>query len=153
MSEAITGGCQCGAVRYSTSEQPKSEFCHCGMCRRATGGVFAALASVPKASLRWTRGEPTYFRSSTVATRGFCPRCGTPLTFAADGSESIDVTIGSLDDPERVGADLIQFAVESRLSWVHVNDSAREQRLDQAVDAPVHKPGFRSFQAPIGEPT
>lgn len=151
MKLEITGGCQCGAVRYSTTERPKPEFCHCRMCQRATGGVFAALGSVPKASLRWTRGEPSYFESSTVAKRGFCPQCGTPLTFAYNLSEHMDVTLGSLDDPEQVGPDLVQFAVESRLSWVHVNESAREQRLDEAKDSPVHQPGYQSFQAPAGD--
>lgn len=101
MSDQITGGCQCGAVRYSTSERPKPEFCHCRMCQRATGGVFASLGSVPKASLRWTHGEPSYFESSNVAKRGFCPRCGTPLTFAYNDSQNMDVTLGSWTTPSR----------------------------------------------------
>lgn len=148
----VTGGCQCGAVRYSLSEPPKAEFCHCRMCQRATGGVFGALASVPKRAVYWTRSEPNMFRSSTAAQRGFCSICGTPLTFAYDDSENMDVTIGSLDDPEVAGPNRMHFAIESRVSWAPVCDGAPEQTLAGHQDSPVHKPGYQSFQAATGEP-
>lgn len=147
MSEVWTGGCQCGAVRYALSERPKSEFCHCSMCRRATGGVFAALGTVPKSAVRWTRGEPAYFASSTAVERGFCARCGTPLTFAYHDSGGMDVTLGSLDDPEAVGPLQLEFAVESRLSWMPVVGGT-QQRLDEDAASPAHRPDFRSLQAP-----
>ena len=116
----ITGGCQCGAVRYAmhVTAVEKPHVCHCRMCQRATGGVFAALAGCPKASLEWTRGEPAFFASSNLATRGYCRDCGTPLTFAYDLPEArIYLTIGSLDDPERAAIE-VQYGVESKLSWV-----------------------------------
>jgi hypothetical protein len=67
------------------------------MCQRATGGVSAAFVGVPKASVSWER-EPDRFRSSPIAHRGFCPRCGTPLTFEFDDGEGMDLTVGSFDD-------------------------------------------------------
>lgn len=151
MSEAITGGCQCGAVRYALSDKPESEFCHCGMCRRATGGVFAALASVPKASVTWTREEPAYYASSTAVKRGFCPSCGTPLTFAYDDSAKMDITIGSLDNPELAGPLGMHFAVEHKLSWVEICDSAPQHRMDAHAESPVYKPGYASHQFDPGE--
>lgn len=150
--QLITGGCQCGAVRYALSEPPRAEFCHCRMCQRATGGVFGALAAVPKASVSWTAGPPSFFASSTAAARGFCSACGTPLSFAYHESDNLDVTIGSLDDPEVAGPNRMHFAAESRVSWAPICDGAPEQRLDEYTDSPVHKPGYRSFQAPVGDP-
>ena len=38
--------------------------------------AFAALAAVPKAQIKWTRGKPSLFKSSSVAKRGFCKRIG-----------------------------------------------------------------------------
>lgn len=143
----ITGGCQCGAVRYALGEAPKAEFCHCRMCQRATGGIFGALASLPRTSFRWTTGEPGLFASSNVATRAFCAACGTPLTFAYNDSGNMDVTIGSLDDPEVAGPNRMHFAVESRVSWAPICDGAPQQRLADYAESPVHKPGYRSFQA------
>jgi hypothetical protein len=68
-----TGGCQCGAIRYALYVAPQnSHVCHCRMCQRATGGVFAALAGAPKSEFAWTKGEPAFFESSNLAKRAFC---------------------------------------------------------------------------------
>ena len=118
--KSITGGCQCGKVRYALHEDrvEKPHVCHCRMCQRATGGVFAALAGCAKQNLEWTKGAPALFASSNLATRGFCRDCGTPLTFAYNTPEArIYVTIGSLDDPELASIE-IQYGLESKIAWV-----------------------------------
>ena len=77
-----TGGCQCGAVRYAFyAPLENSHVCHCRMCQRATGGVFAALAGGSPDNFAWTQGTPKFFASSNLAQRGFCEKCGTPLSF------------------------------------------------------------------------
>jgi hypothetical protein len=114
-----TGGCQCGAVRYALYVAPQnSHVCHCRMCQRATGGLFAALAGAPKAEVAWTKGEPAFFASSNLAKRGYCRDCGTPLSFSYDLPEArFYVTIGSLDDPNAAPI-IMQYGVESKLDWV-----------------------------------
>ncbi|MBN8928518.1 MAG: GFA family protein, partial [Rhodospirillales bacterium] len=73
------------------------------MCQKAVGGPFFAWAGVPAADLVWTRGRPATFRSSSVAERGFCAACGTPLSFRyLSRLEAIDVSLGSLDHPDAV---------------------------------------------------
>ena len=109
-----TGGCQCGAVRYALHAMPEGSVCHCRMCQKATGGLFAALAKLAKADLVWTRGEPASFRSSAAAFRDFCAQCGTPLSFRYLDAPHMEVTIGSLDHPEHVPVTR-NFGVESRL--------------------------------------
>lgn len=118
----MTGGCQCGAVRYAISMKPYgTHFCHCRMCQRAVGNVFATLAPVHKERLRWTAGAPAFFRSSSAAQRGFCAQCGTPLSFAYDQSRWICVTVGSLDEPNRV-TPAVHYGVESQLHWLHLHE-------------------------------
>ena len=114
-----TGGCQCGAIRYAFySPLENAHVCHCRMCQRATGGVFAALAGGSPENFAWTRGTPGYFASSNLAKRAFCAKCGTPLTFKYDEPTSrMYVTIGSLDEPAKAPI-VKQFGVESRLPWV-----------------------------------
>ena len=114
-----TGGCQCGAVRYALYVEPqRSHVCHCRMCQRATGGLFAALAGAPKTQFAWTQGEPGVFASSNKATRPFCRDCGTPLGVAYEGPEARQyVTIGSLDEPARAPI-ISQFGVEGLIPWV-----------------------------------
>ena len=99
MAEEMTGGCQCGRVRYAvTVEDDSAYLCHCRMCQRATGGVSIAFKNVKRAGVRW-ESEPDYFAASPIARRGFCAACGTPLTFEFPDSENIDLTVGSFDTP------------------------------------------------------
>jgi hypothetical protein len=131
----VTGGCQCGAVRYSLDVVPShTQVCHCRMCQKAVGGPFAALAPVRLADFAWTRGTPALFESSSVAYRHYCRACGTPLTFGYRHKPWIDVTIGSLDEPERVPP-VRQYGIESRLSWYE--PAAIERLPTQATEVTI----------------
>ena len=70
-----------------------------------------------KCQVHPTRG-PTRFNSTAKGARSFCSRCGTPLTSEhADFPEEIDVTTGSLDDPELV-LRRYNTHTSTRLRWV-----------------------------------
>jgi hypothetical protein len=115
--ERLTGGCQCGAVRYALLSAPDhASVCHCRMCQKASGGPLMAFARVKKDNLRWTRGQPASFRSSNLVERHFCSACGTPLTYNLIESPNISVSAGSLDDPE-AARPVLQYSVERTLSW------------------------------------
>ena len=113
----LTGGCQCGAVRYELMASPERTcICHCRMCQKAFGSWGAALVSVPEAQLIWTRGGPSEFRSSAIVARGFCAQCGTPLHMKEDGDPNYEIAIGSLDNPE-LAPPSEQVGTEAKLSW------------------------------------
>ena len=114
----LTGGCQCGAVRYVLTARPTgSSICHCRMCQKAGGAPFMAFTGgVRQERFVFTRGAPAIYRSSEIAERGFCAVCGTPLTYRLIGRDRISVTIGSLDSPADV-APTAQLGVESALPW------------------------------------
>lgn len=98
----MTGGCQCGRVRYSVAvEEDDAYLCHCRYRQRATGGIAAALKQVPRAAVTWAAAEPERYRSSPIAVRACCRECGSPLTYEGDGSDGMDLTVGSFDDPYR----------------------------------------------------
>ncbi|SEI89792.1 Uncharacterized conserved protein [Sphingomonas sp. OV641] len=122
----MTGGCQCGRVRYAAEiESDDAYLCHCRMCQRATGGVSIAYVNVPAGKLRWESG-PDWYRSSAIAHRPFCSGCGTPLGFAfLQDAENVDVTIGSFDDPQRFKPKH-HYAVESmHEAWLDTGDLPR----------------------------
>ena len=127
----LTGGCQCGAVRYALTARPtRPSVCHCRMCQRAGGAPFMAFGGVSLAEIEWT-GSPKIFASSTIAERGFCGECGTPLTWRSHGRDRISVTLGSLDDPEAVPP-TEQDGIESRLCWTAgIGDLPGERTRDQ----------------------
>ena len=69
-TQVLTGGCQCGRVRYALSVVPDDvSVCHCRMCQKAVGGPFIALAMFKPGEVTWTRCKPASFRSSSIATR------------------------------------------------------------------------------------
>ena len=114
----LTGGCQCGAVRYRLEATPRgANICHCRMCQKAGGGPFMAFVGAPEKDFVVTRGEIAAFVSSDIAERGFCAGCGTPLTYRGAGAAHISVTIGSLDDPNAVAPEA-QLGVELRVNWL-----------------------------------
>lgn len=133
MTEAtgISGGCQCGGVRYRSAMAPQNvHYCHCRMCQRAVGNIFATLVPVRKDKVTWT-GTPTFFQSSSKAKRGFCAACGTPLSFAYDDSDWICFTLGSLDDPGAVRP-VIHYGIESQIPWFHLEDGLPWEATEEA---------------------
>jgi hypothetical protein len=99
----MSGGCQCGAVRFHATElRTNPHVCYCRMCQKATGNLGAALVGVRDEHLTWTRGAPSTFKSSDHVERGFCKDCGTPLFYHYVGGPHHSMTIGSFDEPHRI---------------------------------------------------
>ena len=122
-----TGGCLCGRLRYRiTGPIDSVGHCHCGMCRRGTGGIVVTWITVPPERFTFTSGTPSVYRSSEDAKRSFCPDCGANVTFWSRRSPAeIDVTLATLDHPENFPADRHVF-VEDRLPWLHLDEELPE---------------------------
>ena len=146
MSEpGLTGGCQCGAVRYRVEGQVvNAGVCHCRMCQKA-GGNFG-MAYFGALSLIFTRGTPAAFESSPGVLRGFCARCGTPLYMRGDG-QSYDMTVGSLDHPDSLPPMKSQIGIESMCRWFRDLHSVPAHPTSAAYEG--REPGAeQSFQHP-----
>ncbi len=112
-TEAWSGGCQCGAIRYRAPVLGRASLCHCRMCQKAFGSIGGLLVTVP--NIEWSRGTPRHFESSNKVRRGYCGACGTPLTFEYDGK--VDVAIATFDRAGEI-APVIQMARGERLPFV-----------------------------------
>src|ERR1700684_1370636 len=113
----LTGGCQCGAVRFALSAAPvKVSICHCRMCQKAAGAPFASFADIERGDFTWTRGKPAAFRSSSIAMRYFCADCGTPLSFRRIDGPRIEIMTGAFDRPDRLVPSR-QYGNEARVGW------------------------------------
>ena len=121
--EKLEGGCQCGAVRYSISGVPLlAAICHCTMCRRAHAAPAVAWAMFQQADVRFDKARPQTYASSPEAKRGFCPACGTQISFTASFlPRLIDIAIGSLDRPEAIRPTL-HYWHDQHLSWAEFAD-------------------------------
>ena len=132
MTMAITGGCQCGDVRFRADAPDGGvELCHCSMCRRAVGNIHMTSLSVPRGAVHW-EGSPRTYASSPVATRGFCARCGTPLFFAYDASDKVDLMVGAIDQAAELHPDR-HYGIESRLNAFRALDGLPEERTDEVI--------------------
>jgi hypothetical protein len=144
----LTGGCQCGRVRYAyTGPLAAASLCHCRMCQKAFGSFGAVLVDMVFSEFTWTRGEPGVFRSSSIVSRGFCRDCGTPLFMRDDGDTDIEIAVGTLDKPGDVPAFSKQSAVESKLPWFDSLHLLREERMED-YRSPAEMVLLRTLQHP-----
>ncbi len=130
----MTGGCQCGAVRYGLRSEPRVSLCFCRMCQKAGGNYFGAFARVQESEIEWTRGSRAIFASSEAAERGFCEKCGTPLTFQYPGRGRISVSAGSLDDPSRFPPEVVH-GIEGKADWFDTVCRLQGTRTEDGVPA------------------
>ncbi|SDP35473.1 GFA family protein [Afipia sp. GAS231] len=126
MSKAYTGGCTCGAIRYSISSEPVfMNHCQCRDCQRNSGaghGSFLTFAGRGDVKLSGdAKQRDIVADSGNVKTSGFCPTCGAPvcLTFAAM-PDLFTVTAASLDDPARFRPQAVTYAVRGH-TWDHLD--------------------------------
>lgn len=98
----LTGGCQCGQLRYSAKAAPYVFYlCHCTECQRHTSSAFGE-------SLRFRADEVEVTgpvkRFQRVAESGktreglFCPECGVRVLHSTAGADMVNIKAGTLDD-------------------------------------------------------
>ena len=130
----FTGGCHCGAIRYSLEGEPHHvDLCHCADCRRNAGAPVVCWAGFPESDLTLDKGRPKTFNSSGTAYRDFCADCGTGLFYrnAAFLPGIVEVQSASLDDPEALPPHQHIQAAE-RLSWMeHAHELPSVQRFPE----------------------
>ena len=148
MSEGLSGGCQCGAVRFRVERLGRGSVCHCRMCQKAFGNFYAPLIS--SFGVTWTRGAPAYFQSSNRVRRGFCAACGTPLTYELldrRAEDEIEVAIAAFDDPAKA-APTIQVNPQDKLPFVDGIPDLPVRRGAGAAEQDAFNASVASYQHP-----
>jgi len=124
-SEGASGGCLCGAVRF-TVRFPSlfCAHCHCSMCRRNHGAGYVTWVAIPPSQLSIEQGasELVRYESSEHGSRSFCRRCGTSLFCEnTQHPERVDIPLGAMDGPIDRAPQLHAF-FDSGAAWVEVSD-------------------------------
>jgi hypothetical protein len=119
----ITGGCLCGATRYTIDAEARhTSYCHCEDCRKASGAPVVAWTFFPAGSLTWCAGMPKRLIFAG-RERTFCPNCGTPLSFFDPKIPGeYEVTTCSLDHPE-IYQPIDHTWTADRLPWFDTADT------------------------------
>jgi hypothetical protein len=98
-----TGGCLCGAVRFTVDAPPLTvRTCWCRLCQSLGGGSATVNVCFPAAAVHITGATQTYVSTADSGNemhRRFCPTCGTPLFSAAVARPHLlFIRAGALDD-------------------------------------------------------
>ena len=149
----VTGGCLCGEIRYEVTKAAIDNcFCHCRMCQKFTGAPVVAVSTYPTDALRFTKGEPKYYKSSPFCERGFCANCGSSLTYrplappvTPDWADWIVVYTPTLDNPEP-NAPTWHLGVESQIPWVDIHHAPNRVRCQ---DSPDIVEAWAAFNLPV----
>ncbi|HAU75509.1 MAG TPA: aldehyde-activating protein, partial [Agrobacterium sp.] len=120
------------------------------MCQKHFGNFFGALVTADQAHLTWTRGQPALFRSSQKIHRGFCNKCGTPLTYHYPGG--VEIAIGAFDHPEKIEPQ-VQVNIHKRMPWIEqlFAKPAVEQGVDEAEITSYQHPDHDTAEWPPEE--
>ena len=118
------GSCLCGAVQFEAGPAGFMVHCHCSMCRKHHGAVFATFLAVPREGFRWLAGadEIVTYRSSERGLRPFCRNCGSALPVVLpDWSSIVFVPAGNIEGDPGVRPELHMFTA-SRADWYPISD-------------------------------
>ena len=148
MAQEMPGGCACGRVRFTAAVEPDEAYlCHCRMCQRTTGSISIAFINAKLEGIRWDH-EPDWYDSSPIARRPYCRECGTSLGFAfKQGSEKMDLTIASFDDPSpftpkhHFGAESMHRAWINTEGLPEMRTQDHQKLVDKWVEATGAFPG------------
>ena len=97
----LKGQCLCGAVSYRVEGAAQgASVCHCSQCRVQSGHLWAS-AYAPKDQITIT-GPVRWYEATEAAKRGFCPKCGSSLFWAAHDEDTLSFSLGSLQEPNDI---------------------------------------------------
>ena len=127
MIEGVTGGCRCGAVRYTIAQDhlPPTYACHCHICQRASGSAFSVQAIVPEDSLSVT--GPVVIQAITTEDRTsvqrFCGTCHARVYNTNTRRPGLAVVrAGTLDRSEELDC-VAHIYTAFRQGWVVIPDA------------------------------
>jgi hypothetical protein len=132
MTSPFSGGCACGAIRYSiVGEPPVMRDCQCRHCQQRSGTGHSSYLAFQDARVELS-GEARKWEvtgdEGTVKSHAFCPVCGAPVYLTVPAMpQFFAVHAGSLDEPARYRPQAVLFAARGQ-PWDHVDPGL--QRFD-----------------------
>ena len=128
MTTPLTGGCQCGHIRYDLAGQPFGlAVCYCRECQRQSGSAFGMSLAVAPDTFKLLAGTLKTFQvkcdSGRIKTCAFCPECGTRIYHQTGNGMSIKA--GTLDDTSWLKPDSHYWTMRKQ-PWVLIPDGVAQ---------------------------
>lgn len=127
----ITGGCNCGAVRFEVAEPfEASMYCHCTRCQRRTGTAASPQARIDGRALEIVSGAQhvTAWRHPDGGfEKCFCAQCGSHLfSRDPDGSPQMSIRMAAFDEDPGIPLTWRAFT-NYAASWEPIPDDGLER--------------------------
>ena len=126
MTQPLTGGCLCGAIRYRVDAPVKTvSACHCTHCRKISGAGSSHNAILPTSAVTFTSGKTKVYQdtadSGNVLYRHFCADCGSSIMSQRQKMPEMTVLkVGTLDDASGLTL-VMNIWTDSALPWMHLD--------------------------------
>jgi hypothetical protein len=125
----MKGECNCGAVAFEINADPGGVYyCHCSICRRATGTNGIAVIVVDNDAFTWLRGEESirnWKKPDAEWAMSFCSTCGSPLPGYND-DDRMFVPAGLITEGGESLEVLHHIFVASKAEWDEIGDSGKQ---------------------------
>ena len=132
MTQSFSGGCSCGAVRYTLASRPMfTHCCHCLDCQKQTGGAFAlnALIETSRIDIQSGANQIEIIDMPSPSGRGHeiyrCLKCEVALwsDYGRRGYIRF-LRVSTLDTPHAIKPDAHIFT-RSKVPWVQIPEGQR----------------------------
>lgn len=134
-THAASGACLCGKIAFKAQLKPGAGACHCGMCRKWSGGPLMSVFAVGDVEFTGTEHIRS-FRSSEWAERAFCEHCGSNLYYRVLPNPKMPegeyiLSAGLVEDQSTLTFDHEVF-VDQAPGWYQFTAEDNRQRMTEA---------------------
>ncbi|HEV7606322.1 MAG TPA: GFA family protein [Steroidobacteraceae bacterium] len=123
-SARIEGRCVCGAVHWSYDAPLTTMLhCHCSVCRKHHGTLFATFVSGPLSTFHWRGGTEKIgtWQSSPQERRTFCSVCGSKVPRVEHATQRVFMPAGAIEGELGIRPQMHLF-VGSKPQWHLLTD-------------------------------
>jgi hypothetical protein len=85
------------------------------------GSSFVSWAVIPLKDLNHIGEQPTIHVTDEKVERSFCSKCGSSISYFQRSRDTIDITVGTMDDPSFVKPSK-HIWDKKRIHWVKMDD-------------------------------
>ena len=124
MMKKIHGSCLCGRIQFSVDDQfAYAGYCHCSMCRKASGATASAIGGVSEEHFTLVTGEEHLHRyqRSEASISYSCAHCASTLYGSKPDTGMIHVRYGVLDQSPTLTPQA-HMHVGSKADWYQITD-------------------------------
>lgn len=120
----LSGGCSCGALRFTIERYLYAQVCHCDACKKRTGSAYGISVVIENAALLEFRGETQTFKrvaeSGNAVEYDFCPACASVIRWRVAALQGWQVIAGGAFDNPRAFEMAGEMYTANALRWARI---------------------------------